>query len=127
MRWVIFIIALLYLLMAFMGCNLFKKTTKSTSSNAQSTAKQADVSQLILKTANKETQIFTYWKDSALYQYQNIKEHIEEAKSSAVKVKEEEMVKRQRTIKKAEPARVWVYIGVLLVVVGGVIVCSYKF
>lgn len=77
---------LLIIMLSLASCALFKKTSKAVSS--QSSIKQMEMSEFLLKQANKETQIITYWNDSGFYQIQSIKERVDEAKSKQVSVKE---------------------------------------
>ncbi|SMC70392.1 hypothetical protein [Pedobacter africanus] len=75
--------------MAISSCGLFKKTSKTTTSYAQSSAKEIEQRQLVLKSANKETQIFIYWNDRGFYQFRHIKEKIDQAKSGQLKLAED--------------------------------------
>lgn len=101
--------------LSFISCSLFKKTTLSSS---QSSVKQTEISQLVLKQANKETQIFTYWNDTGYYQIQTIKEQVDEARSGTLKA-EEKLSSKEKMLKK-EPGLVniwfWAAILVLLII-----------
>jgi len=100
------------------GCALFNKTSKTTTKDKHSSEKQLESSQLLFKTANKETQIFTYWSDSGFYQVQNIKEQIDMAKTDRLKTEEKQEAKQETIVKKTEPLRFWVYglVGISAVV-----------
>lgn len=112
---------LLFYLSAFLeGCTLFQKSTKTSSTHKQSLEKQLESSQLLFKTANKETQIFTYWNDSGFYQIQNIREQIDMAKTDRLKIEEKQEAKQETIVKKTEPLRFWIY-G--LVCIGAVVCC----
>ncbi|MNL03486.1 hypothetical protein D3C87_1240250 [compost metagenome] len=110
MKWICFFAVVL-----MTSCNLFKNTSKTNTSNGQSSAKQIESSQLILKSANKETQVFTYWDDSSFYQLQNIKEHIDLAKSGQLKTQEKQKIEQETLIRKSEPAKLWIYAGALVI------------
>jgi maltose-binding protein MalE len=101
------------------GCALFQKTSKTTAVDTQSSINQLESTQLVLKTVGKETQIFTYWNDSGVYQYHHIKEQIDQAKLNKVKTEEKQQAKQTVTTKKTEPLKIWIYIGLGV----GVVVC----
>ncbi|SDL15494.1 hypothetical protein SAMN04487898_115138 [Pedobacter sp. ok626] len=100
---------LFYLSALLEGCALFQKSTKTSSNHKQSLEKQLESSQLLFKTANKETQIFTYWNDSGFYQVQNIREQIDMANSNRLKAEEKEEAKQETIVKKTKPLKFWVY------------------
>lgn len=106
---------LFILLLCCSGCALFKKTNKSSNITLQSSKNQLESSQLVLKQVGKETQIFTYWTDSGLYQYQLIKERSKESASADLRTKEDTTYKEKQTDKQSEPLKVWVYVGLLFV------------
>lgn len=103
------------ILLCFSGCALFKKTNKTTAINEMSAVKQMEANEFLLKQANKETQILTYWNDSAFYQIQNIKEQVDQAKSKQAKVKETENSKGKLVTKESEPLKIWFWIGFVIV------------
>lgn len=100
------------------GCALFKKTSKSSNVTTQSSKNQLESSQLVLKQVGKETQTFTYWTDSGFYQYQLIKERSKESESTDLTTKEAMTYKKKQTAKQSEPLKFWVYLGLLLVMLG---------
>ena len=100
------------------GCALFNKTSKTTTTDKQSSEKQLESTQLLFKTANKETQIFTYWNDSGFYQVQNIREQIDMAKTDRLKMGEKQEAKQETIVKKTEPLKIWVYAMVAMGVIG---------
>lgn len=101
------------ILVCFSSCSLFKKTKLSSS---QSSVKQTELSQLVLKQANKETQIFTYWNDSGYYQIQTIKEQVDEAQSGTFKA-EEKLSSKEKMLKKAPGLNIWFWVAVLALVI----------
>ncbi|MNL21695.1 hypothetical protein D3C87_1429980 [compost metagenome] len=107
----------LLIILCLAGCSLFKKTTKTSTKSGQSSRKQTEQNQLILKRADKETHILTYWNDSGLYQFQHIKEQIDQAKSGQLKTKETQEVKQHTKAKEIEPVKIWIYVGILVVLI----------
>ena len=107
------------IILCLFGCALFNKTSKTTTTGKQSSEKQLESSQLLFKTANKETQIFTYWNDSGFYQIQNIREQVNVAKTDNLKAEEKQLAKQETVVKKTEPLKNWIYMAILIVVVGG--------
>lgn len=95
------------------GCALFQKTTRTSNSASKATTSQLESNQLALSRAGKETQIFTYWNDSGIYQYQHIKEQVDQAKSVQLKLGETEQETITQHIKKKEPITTWIYVFVL--------------
>lgn len=108
------------------GCMLFKKNTKTAMENKLETNQHTYLERVNLKTANKETNIYTYWNDSSVFQYQNIRENIIEAKRSAVNTDEKQVMQQQEMMKKTEPPDLWVY-GVALIVGIGVLILVVRF
>lgn len=106
---------LLLILFCLFGCGVFKKTSKTTSSTTQSSTNQLESSQLVLKSAGKETQVFTYWNDSGFYQFQHIKEQVDETKSDDLKTMEEQKMGQITTVKESEFLKNWIY-GIILIV-----------
>jgi hypothetical protein len=100
------------------GCALFNKTSKTTTLDKHSSEKQLESSRLLFKTANKETQIFTYWNDSGFYQIQSIREQVNVAKTDKLKAEEKQLAKQQTIVKKTEPLKIWIYIILLIGMLG---------
>jgi hypothetical protein len=112
-------ITLFIIMLAFIaGCGLFQKTSKTSHTATQSSKSELEASQLVLKSGDKETRVFTYWNDSGFYQFQHIKERIDQAKLDKVATAESEQSKSAVVLKKADPIIKPIYIGlaVLLVV-----------
>ncbi|SMD15055.1 hypothetical protein SAMN04488101_1187 [Pedobacter nyackensis] len=108
------------------GCMLFKKNTKTTMENNLETNHKTYLERVNLKTASKETNIYTYWNDSSVFQYQNIRENIEEAKRSTVNTDEKQVMQQRETMKKTEPPDLWVY-GVVIIIGIGILIFVVKF
>lgn len=109
--------AIMLFLLCCSGCNLFKSTTKKNATNTVTSASLAASSQLILRSANKETHVYTYWNDSSIYQYQLIKEQANESRTDKVKIEAQHQAKQQQSIKVSKPAKVWVYFGITLAII----------
>lgn len=109
-----------------MGCMLFKKSTKSTTETRSENQVQAYLERVNLKTSNRETNIYTYWNDSSVFQYQNVRENIEVTKHNTVNKNEKQVTQQKEMVKKTEPPDLWVY-GVIVVVVVGVLILVVKF
>ena len=69
-----------------------------------------------MKRANKETQVFTCWNDSGIYQFQHIKEQAGQAKLQQEKTMEKEEAKQESSIKKSQPETL-IYSGVVVLLV----------
>lgn len=96
------------------GCALFKKTSRSSSQNSHISNHQLEASQLVLKSADRETQVFTYWNDSGFYQYQHIKERVDQAETGKVMMEERNKVEQKNVVKTKEPVYAWMYIGIIV-------------
>lgn len=105
------------MILCLLGCALFNKTNKTTTTDKQSSKKQLESSQLLFKTANKETRIITYWNDTGFYQIQNIREQIDLAKTDRLKTEEKALAKQESTLKKREPVNSWIYALIVLVTI----------
>lgn len=105
---------LLLILFCLFGCGVFKKTSKTTATAVQSSTSQLESSQLVLKNADKETQVFTYWNDSGFYQIQDIKERVSQAKSGKMSLEESQRAKQEVKLKEAEPLHNWLYMGIII-------------
>jgi len=96
------------LILLLSSCSLFKTTTKTTAAKSFDLSKQIDARSLDIQTAQKETQIYSWWKDSVFYQYSQIKEQVDQAKAATVVLQENQEVKQEQTVKESEPAEAWV-------------------
>lgn len=99
------------------GCSLLRKTTITSNKKSQSSSKQLEASMLILKNANKETQVFTYWNDSGFYQYQHIKEQTDLAKSGRLKASAKVSEQTKVATKQTEPPKLWIYMVLAVIMV----------
>lgn len=100
----------LIIIMCFSGCALFQQTNKGTARTTQSSVKQLEATELFLKRADKETQILTYWNDSGVYQLQYIKEQMEQTETGQLKLKQEDSLKNNISMKKKETLKIGAYL-----------------
>ena len=107
---------LIVVMVLFSGCAMFRKSSKITTKETERASRKTELQEFILKSANKETQVFTYWNDSGFYQYQHIKEQVEQAGGERLTIQEEERATKALTQKESEPVRTWVYTGIALMV-----------
>lgn len=112
---------LFVIVLFFFSCALFRKTETTTDLATKKSLNQLESTQLVLKNVGKETQIFSYWNDSGFYQYQLIKEISQESASSQFKTENKQDSKEKLTDRKSEPVKVWVYIGGLVTLCGGLV------
>ena len=117
-----YFIKCLILIIILSSCSLFKKTTMNTSSGSFDLSKQAERKQLNLKTMQKETQIYSWWNDSMFYQYEVIKEEVDQAKAATMKTLEKQEARQEQTVKVSKPIAVWIYAGIVLGIIGFVLV-----
>jgi hypothetical protein len=110
------------MMLLFQSCSLFKKTTKTTVNDTQSSSKFSDFNMLNIKTANKESNIYTYWDSGVVYQYQNIRERADQTESAGIKTTDELKTKKDVVVKESEPPVLWIYAGIGLFLIGALIV-----
>ena len=102
------------LLALLSSCSLFKKTTKTTNAASFDLSKQTEAHRLELQTAQKETQIYSFWKDSIFYQYAMVKEQVDKANTGSLSVQENQELQQAHTSKESKPVESWVYVIFLL-------------
>lgn len=113
MKWLV-----LMVMVNLMGCALFTKTSKHIAVNERETANQSYLDKVDVKTASKETHYYTWWNDSAAYQYQIIREQVDEKKEERLKSSENELQSNKRVEKEHTPVKIWMYAGVILFIAG---------
>ncbi|MNK20339.1 hypothetical protein D3C87_385760 [compost metagenome] len=118
----VFLFISMVILMISQSCSLFKKTTKTTVNDSQSSLKSSDFKWLNIKTANKETNVYTYWDSGMVYQYQNIREQVDQAESAGLKITDEAITKKNLMVKESKPPVLWIYTGIGLLLIGGLVV-----
>lgn len=118
----VFLFISMVTLMISQSCSLFKKTTKTTVNDSQSSSKSSDFNWLNIKTANKETNVYTYWDSGMVYQYQNIREQVDQAESAGLKITDEAITKKNLVVKESKPPILWIYTGIGLLLIGGLVV-----
>ena len=108
----------LFCIVLLSSCSLFKKTTKTTNSASFDLSKQTEARSLALETAQKETQIYSFWKDSIFYQYAMIKEKVEQERAGTLKVQENQEATQEKAVNESQPVESWIYMGIILCIVG---------
>lgn len=106
---------LFMILLLCAGCALFNKTSKTSDVAKQSSINQLESTQLVLKSVDKETQIFTYWNDSGFYRLEQIRERADQAKSDKLKTIEKQEAKQAMVTKKREPLNTWIFVLIVIV------------
>lgn len=106
---------LLFISLLLCSCSLFKKTSKTKDVTAQSSGSQLKYDQLVLKHADKETQIFTYWTDTGIYQFQHIKEQRSQSKSDQVVTSKQDAVKHAVIHKNEASVFAWILVVVAII------------
>jgi hypothetical protein len=104
------------LLLCMTSCALFNKTSKTNSVAKQSSINQLESSQLVLKSIDKETQIFTYWNDSGFYRLEQIRERTDQAESDNLKKIDKQQAKQTIVTKKTEPLNTWIFVLIITIV-----------
>ena len=110
------------LILLLSGCSLFKKTTKTTAHRSFDLSKQTEAHSLDLKTMQKETQIYSWWNDSIFYQYELVKEQVDQAKAGTSKTLEKQEARQEQMVKVSTPVEVWIYAGIVLGIIGFVLI-----
>lgn len=108
------------------SCALFKKTTKTVSQNNLRTEKQTYLDKTEVKTADKETHTYTWWNDSTIYQYQHVRERIDEAKTGSLKTKETVVSEEKVLSKSSNPLHIWIYVVIVMMIIA-LLVFRYRF
>lgn len=84
--------------------------------------KESDFNMLELKTANKQTSIFTLWDSGMVYQHQLILEKTDESKLTGMKTTEQDTAKKEVVTRETLPPDVWIYTGVAVFLIGGYLI-----
>lgn len=104
--------------MFLLGCALFKKTSKTKTTETERIEKKSELNMLDLKSAHRQTSIFTLWDSGMVYQYQVILEKTDEAKLTELKANEVGTAKKEVIDKVSKPWDLWVYLGVGIILIG---------
>ncbi|RYE50712.1 MAG: hypothetical protein EOP48_19320 [Sphingobacteriales bacterium] len=112
----------MYFLLCFSSCGLFKKTTRTTDFQSFDLSKETDARRLDLTAMQKETQSYSWWKDSIFYQYEVIKEKVDQARATNLTTWEKQESKQEQTVKISKPVENWIYVGIILGIVGFVLI-----
>ena len=109
------------------GCALFNKTSKTSDVAKQSSINQLESSQLVLKSVNKETNIFTYWNDSGFYRLEQIRERTDQAKSDKLKTIEKQEAKQAISTQKVDTENTLMFITILVLMIGCYYILGRKY
>lgn len=108
---------LLIVTLLFYSCSLFRKTSRTKDVVTQSSRNQLDFGQVVLKSADKETRIFTYWNDSSFYQYQNVKEQVNKAETNQWAAKAQHKEEQMVAAKNTTSVQAWVVISLVVIII----------
>jgi hypothetical protein len=97
-------IILIIIISSASGCALFQKTTKQRSQGKQEQSRQSELNRLALKTGQKETNVYTYWPDGSVYQWQHSVAQVDEAKFGTLRVDEQATAKTEGTTTQRVPS-----------------------
>ncbi len=92
-----------------------KKTTKVQKTDIQTTSSNAQLTQLDLTKATKETNEYVYRTDGTLYGHKNIKEQLDQAGFGTAKLETAATAKKEVIIKESAPSKTWIWVGAGLV------------
>lgn len=112
------------LVLCLSACSIFRKTNKEMTNTVQLSNKHLEANKLILKKAEKETKIFTYWTDSGFHQLQFIKEEVGQTEAGNLKIEKKEEAKHTVNSKKHEPVTSWIYAVILFLILSCYLLCK---
>jgi hypothetical protein len=102
------------------GCALFQNTTKQRNEEKQEQSRQTEMNRLAVKTGQTETNVYTYWPDGSVYQWQHSVGQVDEAKFGTLRVNEQATTKTEGTTTQRVPSTtsfiILLVAGVLIVV-----------
>lgn len=113
MKWMMIVV-----IINLMGCALFQKTNRLSSVNGKETSTQTYLDKVDVKTASKETHNYTWWNDSSVYQYQIIREHVDETKQERLNSAEKALERNKTVEKERTPVKIWMYAGITILILG---------
>lgn len=90
-----------------------------TAADTRQVERKSDFNMLELKTANKQTSIFTLWDSGMVYQHELILERTDESKLAGMKTTERDTAKKEVVTRKTKPPDLWIYTGVAMFLIGG--------
>ncbi|MHA4896276.1 hypothetical protein ACXZ1K_16100 [Pedobacter sp. PWIIR3] len=91
-----------------------KKTTKELGKETQTVTATADITQLDLTKATKETNEYYYRTDGTLYGHKNIKEQVDQAGFGSAKLESAITAKKEVTLKESRPSKTVIWVGVIV-------------
>lgn len=112
----------LTILILFISCSIFRQTTKTTDKETLATKARTDFNSLTLKTANRETNIFTVWDSGLVYQHQNILESVKLGEATSGKTAFVQKENKENFAIKTQPPGLWMYAGTAVLLIGAILV-----
>ena len=103
------------------GCAIFQKTTKQRSQEKQEQSKQTEMNKLAVKTGQTETNIYTYWPDGSVYQWQHSVGQVDEAKFGTLRVDEQATSKTEGTTTERVPSST----TFIILLVAGILIVGF--
>lgn len=94
-----------------MGC----RTTKTSIKDRAELNRKTELSGLALRAEVKKRNVLTYWPNGSVYQFEQLREQVDQAKSARLNVEETKVLKRDETVKQRE--RFWLYGGIAVAMV----------
>lgn len=108
----------LMLMLCLLGCALMRKTDKVDRTAQKEITKQTYLDKVDVKNTGKEIRTFTWWNDSTVYQYQSVREQVDELKGLKLTAKEDTSVVLKQREKRVEAVPVFgtlALIGLMIV------------
>jgi len=103
------------------GCALFQKTTRQRSQAKQEQSRQSELNRLEVKTGQKETNVYTYWPDGSVYQWQHSVAQVDEAKFGTLRVDEQATTKTEGTTTQRVPSST----SLIILLVAGILIVLF--
>ncbi|WP_256003280.1 hypothetical protein [Pedobacter deserti] len=107
------------MLVAAGGCSMLGKSTSARSSSERKISSAQERLELSHSRATREHEVFSYWTDSTLYRYENIKDLVNEQTLHQAAASEQRSARLSESVKSRSPAQgLWFWIaGVVVIVV----------
>ncbi|MES2830080.1 MAG: hypothetical protein V4687_18120 [Bacteroidota bacterium] len=103
-----------------------KKTTKTEEVETEATVAKADITQLDLTKATKETNEYYYRTDGTLQGHKKISEQVDKAGYGTAKIDAKATLKKEVVVKESIPLKTWMWISGILIIVFGVLLIYFK-
>lgn len=109
-----FCIFLICYLFVINGCGLMKKTTTAKTTDVASTSAIAELTQLDLSKATKETNEYFYRTDGTLIGHKNIKEQVDQAGYGTAQLESNATAKKDVVVKESTPDKTFIWVGAVI-------------